>query len=151
VVSGCWDYSWDHLPSSLRRLPFVFPKTCALASAACNIREAGLAPASLSYKGLRSGRAMARSGLRMMPSFPSPSLECRTAVFPSTATRPVCQTGPSPATHKAVSRGLRPSFVLSAVIVVTFPRPLGRAAGPSARKQASPLPWAVPLPSTRGA
>jgi hypothetical protein len=33
-------------------------------------------------EGLRSGRAMARIGLRMMPTFPSPSLECRTVGFP---------------------------------------------------------------------
>ena len=32
--------------------------------------------------GLRSGRAMARTGLRMMPTFPSPSLKFRTAGFP---------------------------------------------------------------------
>ena len=30
----------------------------------------------------RSGRAMARTGLRMMPTFPSPSLKFRTAGFP---------------------------------------------------------------------
>jgi hypothetical protein len=30
----------------------------------------------------RSGRTMARSGLRMMPTFPSPSLKFRTAGFP---------------------------------------------------------------------
>jgi len=29
-----------------------------------------------------SGRAMARSGLRMMPTFPSPPLKFRTAGFP---------------------------------------------------------------------
>ncbi len=36
-----------------------------------------------------SGWAKARSGLRMMPTFPLPSLKFRTAGFPSTASRPV--------------------------------------------------------------
>ena len=36
----------------------------------------------LAEKALRSGRAMARSGLRMMPTFPSPSLKFRTVSFP---------------------------------------------------------------------
>jgi hypothetical protein len=42
---------------------------------------------------------MARSGLRMMPTFPLPSLKFRTAGFPSTASRPVGQTRPSRATQ----------------------------------------------------
>ena len=35
-----------------------------------------------------SGRAMARTGLRMMPTSPSPSLKFRTAGFPGSAGRP---------------------------------------------------------------
>jgi hypothetical protein len=80
---------------------------------------------------------MARIGLRMMPTFPSPSLECRTVGFPSTATRPVYQTGPSLATQTAVSRGLRPSFVLSAVIVVSLVLCRGDAARLSTTVQAA--------------
>jgi hypothetical protein len=38
------------------------------------------APCALQRR--RSGRAMARTGLRMMPTFPSPSLKFRTAGFP---------------------------------------------------------------------
>ena len=34
------------------------------------------------FGSVRSGRAMARTGLRMMPTFPSPSLKSRTSSFP---------------------------------------------------------------------
>ena len=53
-----------------------------------------------------------------MPSFPSPSLECRTAGFPQYGYKAGLSDGAFPTTQKAVSRGLRPSFVLFAVIVV---------------------------------
>src|SRR5262249_20405852 len=55
-----------------------------------------------------SGKAMARTGLRMMPTFPLPPLKFRTVSFPSTASRPELQTRPSQRT------GLPSSFVLSA-------------------------------------
>jgi len=38
---------------------------------------------------------LARTGLRMMPTFPSPPLKFRTAGFPSTASRPEYQTRPA--------------------------------------------------------
>ena len=44
---------------------------------------------------LQSGRTVARSGLRMMPTFPPSPLSFRTAGFPGTAGRLACQTGPS--------------------------------------------------------
>ena len=49
---------------------------------------------------------MARSGLRMMPTFPSPALKFRTVSFPRTASRSVCQTGLSQSTrtHRRVAR-----------------------------------------------
>ena len=43
-------------------------------------REASVAP--LLPADVRSGRTMARTGLRMMPTFPRPSLSFRTAGFP---------------------------------------------------------------------
>jgi hypothetical protein len=42
----------------------------------------GIAFDSVSFRFRLPGRAMARSGLRMMPTFPSPSLKFRTAGFP---------------------------------------------------------------------
>jgi len=61
---------------------------------------------------------MARSGLRMMPTFPSPSLECRTVGFPQYGYKAGLSDGAFRATHRgAVSRGLRSSFVPSAAIV----------------------------------
>jgi hypothetical protein len=57
-----------------------------------------------------SGRTMARTGLRMMPTFPSFPLKFRTAVLPSTASRLACQTRPSRvAPHDRVT-WLLPSF-----------------------------------------
>jgi len=44
---------------------------------------------------MRSGRTMARCGLRMMPPFPSSPLSAVRRVFPSTAARLACQAGPS--------------------------------------------------------
>ncbi len=41
---------------------------------------------------------MARTGLRMMPAFPSPFLKFRTVGFPSTASRLPCQSAPSRST-----------------------------------------------------
>ena len=43
----------------------------------------------------RSGRAMALIGLRMMPTFPSPSLRFRTAGFPRYGSKAGCQSVPS--------------------------------------------------------
>jgi hypothetical protein len=54
---------------------------------------------------------MARSGLRMMPPFPSPSLKFRKAAFPIPASRPAFQTGPSRPTASSSQRSVcvRPS------------------------------------------
>jgi hypothetical protein len=62
--------------------------------------------------GVKSGKAMARTGLRMMPTFPSPPLKSVRRVFPGTASRPEYQTRPSHPT------GLPSSFVLSASIEI---------------------------------
>jgi hypothetical protein len=53
---------------------------------------------------------MARTGLRMMPTFPSPPLKSVRRVFPGTAPRPDYQTRPSQ------QAGLPSSFVLLAAI-----------------------------------
>src|SRR5262249_45914810 len=66
----------------------------------------------------RSGRIEARTGLRMMPTFPRSPLSAGRRVFPSTAGTLACQTGPSwyveqlkpaPGMHCS-SSGLHPSF-----------------------------------------
>ena len=49
----------------------------------------------LSLAAFRSGRTVARSGLRMMPTFPLSPLSSVQQVFPSTAERLACQTAPS--------------------------------------------------------
>jgi hypothetical protein len=48
------------------------------------------------------GKAMARTGLRMMPTFPSAPLKFGTASFPGTDSRPEYQTRPSPKNLSAV-------------------------------------------------
>src|SRR6266576_2511481 len=80
---------------------------------------------------------MARNGLRMMPSFPSPSLECRTAGFPQYGYKAGLSDGAFPAAHITVPRGLRPSFVLSTVIVVFLVLCRGDAARLSTTVQAT--------------
>ena len=54
-------------------------------------------PVSRNYaaRGLRSGRAMARTGLRMMPTFPSSPLKFRTAGFPQYGFKAGFQRAPS--------------------------------------------------------
>jgi hypothetical protein len=72
-------------------------------------------------KGSKSGRAMARTGLRMMPTFPSSPLRCRTAGFPQYGSKAGLSGGafPSGAPVKpapgipVASCGLHPSFVSS--------------------------------------
>ncbi len=61
----------------------------------------------------RSGRTMARTGLRMMPTSPSSPLKFRTAGFPQYGFKAGCQKVPS-REWRHVSRplGLHPSFVL---------------------------------------
>jgi hypothetical protein len=84
---------------------------------------------------LRSGRTMARCGLRMMPPFPSSPLSAVRRVFPSTAGRLACQAGPSqhvdqlkpaPGMHCSTS-GLSSPFV-HLVANIGYPV-LSRAAG----------------------
>ena len=84
---------------------------------------------------LRSGRTMARCGLRMMPPFPSSPLSSVRRVFPSTAGRLACRTRPSryvsqfkpaPGMHCSTS-GLSSPFV-HLVANIGYPV-LSRAAG----------------------
>src|SRR5215469_9500526 len=71
--------------------------------------------------GMLSGRAMARSGLRMMPPFPSPSLKFRKAGFPRSGFKASISDRAFPSDREFVAAlGLRPSFVLSAS-TVEFP------------------------------
>ena len=73
-----------------------------------------------------SGRTMARSGLRMMPTFPSSPLRFRTAGFLRTAPKLAYQTGPSLITRRLSllpayplhDAGSPPSFVLSAAVCI---------------------------------
>ena len=83
---------------------------------------------------LRSGRTMARCGLRMMPPFPSSPLSAVRRVFPSTAGRLAYQAGPSqhvdqlkpaPGMHCSSPVCLRPSCL---VANIGYPV-LSRAAG----------------------
>jgi hypothetical protein len=60
-------------------------------------REPSAQPAII--LGGRVGR-LARTGLRMMPTFPSPSLNSLRRVFPSTASRPACQVAPARSTSR---------------------------------------------------
>jgi hypothetical protein len=61
-----------------------------------------------------SGRAMARSGLRMMPTFPLPSLEFRTAGFPQYGLKAGLSDKACPLDASRASLGLPSSFVLPA-------------------------------------
>ena len=78
----------------------------------------------------RSGRTMARIGLRMMPPFPSSPLSSVRRVFPSTAGRPVYQTVPYPSSASSSRRMvcLRPSCTL--LPVAPYPRSKSRGAVP---------------------
>jgi hypothetical protein len=64
--------------------------------------------------GWRSGRTMARTGLRMMPTFPSSPLRFRTAGFPQYGSKAGLSDGACPCGASIASVGLRPSFVSSA-------------------------------------
>jgi hypothetical protein len=59
-----------------------------------------------------SGRAMARSGLRMMPTFPLPSLKFRTAGFPQYGLKAGLSDKACPFDASRASLGLPSSFVL---------------------------------------
>jgi hypothetical protein len=59
--------------------------------------------------GWRSGRTMARTGLRMMPTFPSSPLRFRTAGFPQYGSKAGLSDGACPCANCAL--GLHPSFV----------------------------------------
>jgi hypothetical protein len=78
----------------------------------------------------RSGRTMARIGLRMMPPFPSSPLSSVQRVFPSTAGRPVYQTVPYPSSASSSRRMvcLRPSC--TTLPVAPYPRSKSRGAVP---------------------
>ena len=58
-------------------------------------REPSVAPLLSADVRSGSGRAMALIGLRMMPTFPSPSLRFRTAGFPRYGSKAGCQSVPS--------------------------------------------------------
>ena len=64
-----------------------------------------------------SGRAMARSGLRMMPTFPLPSLKFRTAGFPQYGFKAGMSDKAFPCDASLTSIGLPSSFVLPAALV----------------------------------
>src|SRR6266571_5108592 len=66
----------------------------------------------------QSGRTMARTGLRMMPTFPSSSLKFRTAGFPQYGFKAGLQVGPSsPDTDISYPSSLLPPFVLAVVSI----------------------------------
>ncbi len=64
-----------------------------------------------------SGRAMALSGLRMMPTFPLPSLKFRTAGFPLYGFQAGFSDRACPGNASHASLGLPPSFALPAAYV----------------------------------
>ena len=64
-----------------------------------------------------SGRAMARSGLRMMPTFPLPSLKFRTAGFPQYGFKAGVSDRACPGDADHALHGLPLSFVLPASLV----------------------------------
>jgi hypothetical protein len=78
----------------------------------------------------RSGRTMARIGLRMMPPFPSSPLSSVQRVFPSTAGRPVYQTVLYPSSASSSRRMVchRPSC--TTLPVAPYPRSKSRGAVP---------------------
>ena len=73
---------------------------------------------------LESGKAMARTGLRMMPTFPSSPLRFRTAGFPRYGSKAGLSDGACPCGAAIASLGLRPSFVSSAAL--NTPRAVSR-------------------------
>ena len=74
----------------------------------------GRAYAASSERANLSGRTMTRTGLRMMPTFPSSSLRFRTAGFPQYGSKAGLSDGACPCGASIASLGLRPSFVSSA-------------------------------------
>src|SRR5205807_6695428 len=74
--------------------------------------------------GWRSGRRMARTGLRMMPTFPSSPLRFRTAGFPQYGSKAGLSDGACPCGASVASLGLRPSFVSS--VASNTPRSVSR-------------------------
>ena len=124
----------------LRKIPDVMPKKefvdMVVSRQPCNMIEHFLARAlpQASHRNmiwgrvvsvveqLRSGRTMARTGLRMMPTFPSSPLRFRTAGFPQYGSKAGLSDRAFPdhasvklAPSMLVTRsGLHPSFVLSA-------------------------------------
>ena len=66
------------------------------------------------FDGEWSGRTMARTGLRMMPTFPSSPLRFRTAGFPQYGSKAGLSDGACPCGAAIASLSLRPSFVSSA-------------------------------------
>ena len=72
----------------------------------------------------RSGRTMARTGLRMMPTFPSSPLRFRTAGFPQYDSKAGLSDGACPGGASSASLGLRPSFV--SPIASILPRSVSR-------------------------
>ena len=88
----------------------------------------------------RSGRTMARIGLRMMPPFPSSPLSSVQRVFPSAAGRPVYQTVPYPSSASSSRRMacIRPSC--TSLPVAPYPRSKSRGAVPWYTTVQRPLP-----------
>ena len=67
---------------------------------------------------------MARSGLRMMPTFPSSPLRFRTAGFPQYGSKAGLSDGACPSGASIASLGLRPSFV--SPVASILPRSVSR-------------------------
>jgi hypothetical protein len=78
----------------------------------------------------RSGRTMARIGLRMMPPFPSSPLSSVQRVFPSTAGRPVYQTVPYPSSASSSRRVVCIRPLCTSLPIAPCPRSKSRGTVP---------------------
>ena len=101
----------------------------------------GLKPIVLGSFMYGSGRTMARTGLRMMPTFPSSPLKFRTAGFPSTASRLAYQQVPSPQQRSRVA----PSRFASCLRAHRFQRFVLRSVAEQLCAQAPPFKRLMPL------
>ena len=87
---------------------------------------------------------MARTGLRMMPTFPSSPLRFRTAGFPQYGSKAGLSDGACPRGASIASLGLRPSFVSSvASILLALCRGSWLSATPPCERFYRPTPGAL--------